>query len=92
MSSGLQVRHEPFGMDVIVTCSSRADGCWALTTHPHVAQLWAPPDEALILAAEFAFAAKVDVWLRDGDTSCIIEHNRLPARHAQSASCLAANG
>ena len=84
MSTHLVVRREPCWKDVIVTCSSHPDGCWALATYPHRTQLRAPPDEALTMAADFAFATKVDVWLRDGDTSCIIERNRPLAGHTHT--------
>ena len=63
--------------DVIVTCSSHPAGGWSLSRQPGPALVWADPDEALSIAAEFAFAAKVDVWLCEGDISCLGERNRV---------------
>ena len=62
--------------DIVVGCLSHAAGCWSLSRHPGPPQTWAPPDDALRLAEEFAISANVDVWLRDGDTYCVVERHR----------------
>ena len=62
--------------DIVVSCLSHSAGCWSLSRHPGPPQTWAPPDDALRLAEEFAVSAKVDLWLRDGDTYCLVERHR----------------
>jgi hypothetical protein len=66
----------PRAGDVIVTCSSHPGDCWGLSRHPQTPQLWAPIDDALTVGADFAFAMKLDVWLRDGETCCLVERHR----------------
>lgn len=67
----------PLEGDVVVTGSSRSDGCWDVSRYGGPPQVSAPPDDALTLAMEFGVITRIDVWLRDGDTWSLVKRNRI---------------